>query len=317
MTAVNSEAVSGVHSFLLYGEETAFNTAVTANTHFGLVKNFSPKTNNSNVYLRGMRGTTTGGRNVVGFVGGKAEHSISVEFDVINWFFMEQVLGTATGSDPYTYSESDNTKSITLVRAIDNPGPTTPVDRDETWAGSVVNSVTIKAAVGEPISATAEILSASHFIDTTIHSAVALPTVDPYSFAEASIALPSGSTLTNIIDSLEITITNNYEMLWGLGSRKAKNAVAKARDYKIKFSVKYLDNNLLTKLLGLAIPLDATEPTENATLICTFTNGGKSATFTFTKFVLDDLSGKETLNETIGEEFSGTAYSLAVVEDNT
>ena len=312
----NSEAISGVHSYLLYKAETVFNTAVVADTHFGLVKNFTPKTNNSNTYLRGMRGTTTGGRDVAGVVGGKVENTASIEMDVLNWYFLEHVLGTAAGSDPYTYTGADLPKSITLVRSIDNPG-TTATDRDEVWSGTVINSVTIKASVGEPVNCSLDVMSAGHMFDTTIHSAVALPTVDVYSFAGASIELPDGTALTNIIDSLELTITNNYEMLPGLGSRQASNALPKARDYAIKISFKYLDNDMLTKLLGAASPGATTEATENASLTLNFVNGDKSAVFSFTKFVLDDLSGKESVNEVIGEDISGTAWSLSVVEDNT
>ena len=308
----NAEAISGVHSYLLYAEETTFGTSVTANLHFGLVKSFSPKTNNSNTYLRGFKGTTSGGRNVASFVGGKVENTNTIEMDVITWDFMEYVLGSVSGTTTKTYSEADLPPSITLVRAIDNPG-SAATDRDEIWSGTVINSCTLKAAVGEVVSCSLETLSAGHKFDTTIHSAVALPTIVEWSFAGASIELPSGSALSNIIDSVEVTINNNYEMLWGLGSRLGQNALPKARDYNIKFSVKYLDNDLLTKLLGLAIPLDTTEPTKNATLVLTFANGAHTATFTFTSFVIDSLDGKEELNEVIGEDISGTAFSCSFV----
>ena len=312
----NSEAISGVHSYLLYKEETIFNTAVVADTHFGLVKSFAPKTTNNNTYTRGMRGTTTGGRNVAGYIGGKVENTNTIEMDVINWYFLEYVLGAVAGSDPYTYTEADLPKSITLIRPIDNPG-SSATDRDEVWSGSVINSVTIKATVGEPVSCSVDVLSAGHMFDTTVTSAQTLPTVDVYSFAGASIELPDSTTMDNIIDSVEITITNNQEMLYGLGSRQASNSLPKSRDYQIKFSVKYLDNDLLTKLLGAADPGATTEATENASITMNFVNGDKSAVFSFTKFVLDDLSGKEEVNEVIAEDITGTAWSLSVVEDNT
>jgi len=312
----NSEAIAGVHSFLLYKKETAFNTAVVADTHFGIVKSFTPKSSNTNTYSRGFKGTTTGGRAVAKILPGKAEFTSSVEFDVVNWAFLEFVLGTVAGSDPYTYTMAALPSSFTLVRSIDNPGGSA-TDRDEIWSGSVINSATIKVAVGEPVSVSLEIMSAGHMFDTTIHSAVALPSVDVYSFAGADIELPNATALDNIIDSMEITITNNFKAIGGLGDRRAKNMLPEGLDYKIKFSVKYLDNTLLEYLLGAAEPGATTTPTENATIECNFVNGDKSAKLLFTTFTFDDISGKENVTEAIGEDLSGTAVSLTVTEDNT
>ena len=312
----NSEAIAGVHSYLLYGQESTYNTAVTATTHFGLVRTFTPKTNNNNKYQRGFKGTTTGGRNAAGKVSGIVDNALTVEMDVINWFFLEYILGAAAGSDPYTYTESDLPPSITIARAIDNPGAAA-TDRDEIWSGTVIDSVTIKASVGEAVTANFEMKTAGHYFDTTIHSAVALPTVDLYTFAGASIELPSGTSLDNIIESVELTISNNYKMQPGLGSRFNRNALPAERDYKIKISLKYLDNTILQALLGAAVPTGTTEPTEYASLVLNFERGTKSAVFTFATFYFDDLTGKENVNEIIGEDIPGTAFSLSVVEDNT
>ena len=312
----NSEGVSGVDSYLIYGAETAYNTAVAATIQFGLVTNFSPSTTNNNTYRRGFTGGGQSGRDVIKVLPGKAEHSLSFDFDVINWLFMEHVLGTAAGSDPYTYSGSDATKSITVVRAIDNPGGSA-TDRDEIWSGCVFDSITIKAAVGEPVSVSANVKAGHHSFDETIQSKVSLGTPSVYNFTGGSIELPNASSMSNIIDSVEITITNNYEMLYGLGDRRPLNARPKSRDYKIKFSLKYLDNTYLQAILGLAIPIATTTPTEYATIELNFVDGDRSAAFLFTKFTFDELSGKESLNEMIGEDFGGTANTLVVTEDNT
>ena len=229
----NTEQVAGVGSYLLYGEETTFGTAVTTDTHFGYVTNLSPTLDNSNTYRRSFVGTTTGGRDVAKILPGVIKNSATIDFDVLNWTFMEFVLGTATGTDPFTYTGANAPASITLSRSIDN----VTTDRDEIWAGTAIDSITIKASVGEPVSVSMNILSANHQGDTTVATAVALPTEDVYSFSGADIELPNATPLTNIIDSLEITISNNYEMLYGLGSRRGQNAKAKARDYKISFTV--------------------------------------------------------------------------------
>lgn len=310
----NSEGVAGVDSFLLYGQETAFGTEqTTVNTHLGLVKSFRPGISNNNSYTRGFAGSSSGGRNVVKSVGGTVVHGFSVDMEVLNWDFLEYLLGGTSGSGTITYSETNLPPSATFHRCIDNPGGSS-TDQDLIMIGCVLNSVTIKATVGEPIQVTLEWMNAEKKIDTTILSNASLPSSDVFTFAGASIELPNATALDNIIDSLEITITNNFEMLYGLGSRIASNAIAKARDYKISFSVKYLDNALQQAVLGSLTPGATTEPTEYATIECNFVKGGDSAAFLFTGFVFDDHNGNETLNEAIGEELSGTAYSLTVTE---
>ena len=311
-----SEGVSGVDSYLLYGEESTYNTAVTADTHFGLIKSFSPRTTNSNNYTRGFVGTTTGGRNVAKVVPGRVENDVSFEMDVTHWDWLEFVLGSVSGVGPYVYAEDDNPSSLTLSRSIVNPGGSA-TDRDEQWTGAVIDSVTIKATVGEPVSVSVTLKSSGHLFDTTVQSAVALPSVDVFNFSGASIELPNASALTNIIDSVEITISNNYEILYGLGDRRGQNAKARARDYKIKFTVKYLDNDLLQAMLGAASPTATTNPTEYATMEVNFALGGKSCAFLFSTVTFDNLAGKEDVNEIIGEDIEATAVSCAITDDRS
>jgi len=312
----NTEAISGVDSYLLYGAESTYNTAVTADTHFGLVKSFSPRTNNSNNYTRGFVGTTTGGRNVAKILPGKIENEIGVELDVTHWDWLEYVLGSVTGSGPYTYSEANNPGSLTIGRQIVNPG-SSATDRDEQWTGAVIDSCTIKASVGEPVSVSLTLKASGHLYDTTVQTAQALPSVEVFNFSGGTIELPDATPLTNIIDSVEISISNNYDILYGLGDRRGQNAKAKGRDYKIKFTVKYLDNNLLGALLGAAEPTATTDPTEYASMAIKFSLGGKSCDFVFSTVTFDSLSGKEDVTEIIGEDIEATAISCEVTDDRS
>ncbi len=258
-------------------------------------------------------GTTTGGRNVAKAVPGLSDHSIDVEMDVLNWLFLEYVLGAIAGTTTKTYTETDAPPSMTLHRCIDNPGAAA-TDQDAIWIGTVIDSVTIKCSVGEPVSVTLNMKAGSKKFDTTILSKQALPTVDVYHFAGASIELPNATPLTNIIDTLEITISNNFDMKGGLGSFNPQNAKARTRDYKIKFTVSYLDNALVQAVQGLAAPTDTTEPTEYATITCKFDLAGDLTTFAFTKFVFDEHADNEDVNEIIGEDLTGTAFELTVTE---
>lgn len=310
----NSEAMAGIDSYILTGEETVYNTEqTTVNQHFGILKNFKAKIENGNTYSRGFVGTTTGGRNIAKTIPGKIAHKLSVDFDVINWSFLKYLLGSSSGTGTITYSEDDHPPSMTLHRPIVNPGASA-TNQDGIWTGVVVNSITIKASVGEPISISAELLGAHRELDTSVISKVALPSVDVFSFVGADIELPNGTSIPNIIDSVEITITNNFEMLYGCGGREARNAKAGNRDYKIKFSVKYLNNDLITAVQGAAQPTTTTNPTEYATIEFNFVNGSKSCALLFNTFTFDDHAGNEEHANPIGEDLSGTAVSCTATE---
>ena len=67
----NNELIKGVDTFLLYGVESTFNTAVAAVTHLGLVTNFTPNINRQVQENRGFKGTTTCGQEVAKYTLGQ------------------------------------------------------------------------------------------------------------------------------------------------------------------------------------------------------------------------------------------------------
>jgi len=313
----NTEAIGGVDSFLLYAEEATYNTDPGSGyAHFGLVKSFKATPNNEVTKLRGFSGTTTGGRDVAHFVPGKLSISADLEFDINDWAFMEFVLGTSTGSGPYVYTGSNLPPSLTLHHSIDNPG-SGATDMDLSVTGAVIDSCTIKCAVGEPVSCTINFMAGQILYDTTILSRVAMISDSPFSFSGATIELPDATAISNVIDSVEITIKNNWEILYGLGSRLGQSAKPKEREYTIKFTMKYLNNDTYLKLLGATTPTATGGPTENASLAVKFEKGTQSADFVFTTFVIDEGSLSADLNQLIMEDISGTAASLTVTDDRT
>ena len=312
----NSEAIGGVHSYLLYGAETVYNTAVATTTHLGLLTSFKSSIVNNLTENRGFVGTTTGGRDVVKFTSGKLDLSFTTDMKITNWAFMEYVLGTVAGSDPYTYTGANIPGSLTVAHNVDNPG-TTATDLEESYSGSAVDSCSIKSSVGEPVSASMEFKAAKVIVDTTLSSAVALDDEAVYNFAGGSIELPSGSALSNIIDSVDVTIKNNQEILYGVGSRLGQNALPKERNYNLKITLKYLDNDLVTAALGATTPTATGGPTEYATLVLNFVSGDRSMVMTFSGVQMTDFARSVELNNPIGEDISLTAKTLSAVEDNT
>jgi len=313
----NTEAVGGVDTFLLYAEESTYNSDPGSGyVHFGHIKRFSHTPSNNMYYGRSFKGTTTGGRDIAKFAAGKLGVTASAEFDVIQWQFLKFVLGSESGTGPYQYSGADVPPSITLHRCIDNPGASA-TDQDLIITGAVINSCTVRCSVGEQVSCTLDFLGALVAYDTTILGAVALPDRNLFTFAGGSIELPDGSAISNIIDSVEITVSNNYEILYGVGSRLGQNAKPKAREYKIRFTLKYLDNDMLDKLLGASTPTAAGGPTESATIALKFEEGDKSCDFVFSGFVFDEGTFTDELNEVLTEDLRGTAKTLIATDDRT
>ena len=310
----NAEKIAGVNSYILYGAESTYGTAVSTTKHFGLVTSFKPSLKNNLILGRSFKGTSTGGRNVAKVVGGKFESGFSIDFEPQVFDWMEYVLGTAptglgTGASPYVYAESDAVGSLTVSHSIDNA----TTDRDTQYLGALVNTCTIRCSVGEAVTVSLDFVSGDVDKDSTVQSAVALDTSDPFTFAGGSIEIPDGSAISNIIDSAEITITNNAEVLYGLGSRTGQAGVVKARDYNVKFTLKYLDETFIDWVLGSAT--GPTTPTRSATMSLKFTNGtNKYIDFVFTGVTFEDYSVGADLNEVLTEDMNAICESLSVTE---
>jgi hypothetical protein len=309
---MNIESVGGVNSYLLYTKEATYGTdPTTGYASFGLVKSFKPNITNNQQKLRGFAGSSGSARDVARFVAGKLESSATVDFDVLEWSWMEGVLGSVSGTSTLTFTAADIPPSYTLHGSIANPGGSS-TNQDLSLLGSVIDSVTIKCAVGEPVSVTLNFVCGKPLYDTTVPTNVALSSNEVFNFAEAQIQLPDTTVISNIADSVEITIKNNWEILFGLGSRLGVAAKPKERDYTIKFTLKYLDNSWLSALLGATTPTATGGPTNNATFSVQFSKGSKVCKFAFANFQLDDENINHELNQVITEDITGTAKTLTV-----
>ena len=106
-------------------------------------------------------------------------------------------------------------------------------------------------------------------------------------------------------------------MKFGLGTRLAKTVIPKARDISLRFTVKYLDDKLYSKLLGAATPTSSGSPTAVASALLTFTSGNKSLTITCSNGFIEEFAGTNNLNELIGEDFTLNAKGVGIVWDNS
>jgi len=291
---------------VLYGEETSYKTGATINTHFGLDTNFAASLNNNLNGRRGFKGSTTSGRDVQKFTSGKATYDITMDFDLNDPSFLEFVLGNKTGS---TYQGADIPASISIANCIDN----STTDRDEIYTGVVINSASIKGAINEPITVSLSASAATMDYGSTLTTNTAITSTEPFTFTEATFSLPSGSAINNIVESFEVTINNNNTLLFG-SSREAVNYVPGARDYSIRFSTKYIDDDLLNKALG-GTTIAADQPTQNATVVILLTRpNNDTLTITGTIAPISSYNLAAQLNNPVGEDIELTIATLTIEE---
>jgi len=302
----NIPVSAGSKSYVLWDEETTYNTAVIAASHFGLDTNFDATFKNNMKSNRSFKGSTNGGRDVSKFTAGKAELEFSLDFDVNDDSFLEPVLGDETAG---TYTGTDAPASITVIHAIDN----VTTDRDEVYSGCVINTCNIKGAEGEPVTCSLSCKAAKMSYDAALTSNTALTNAAPYTFSESTFELPTGSAIGNIINDFDITIENNWTLHYGT-SRTATAVTPGERVYRIKLSTKYIDDGVLNKAFGGTSPA-ADTPTLNATFKIILTRpDDDTLTLTFTLAPIDSYNLQASLNEPIGESIELIASSVSIVK---
>ena len=307
----NTEIIAGVHDYILYGQESTYGTTVSTASHLGLLSSFRSTINNNVEVKRGFMGTATTAREGVNAVVGTLDISFSTEFDVVNWAFMEFVLGAVSGSGTLTYVPDDSIPSITMSHSLDNPG-SGPTDRHEVYPGSTFDSCSIRCATGSPVSVTLDGNSKTLEYDSTVATQVGTPSDDVYTFAGADIEIPDTTSINNIIDSIEISINNNYTLFKGCGSRLTQRALPKDLVYEIRFTLKYIDDDFINKALGAAAPTATGSPTSTSVTL-KFGSGSRNCEFRFTN-VLIDWNQNAVKNSALSEDITGYPQNLTVVE---
>jgi len=311
----NTQKIAGVDSWVLYTTETTYGTPIgTTTSNWSYIQSFNPTVKNNMIATRGFVGTSDDARAVSKFSPGQLDVSWSMDVIPNNWQFLEYVLGSATTNgttDVTTYETIDRPSSFTLTHNINND----TTNRQETYAGNVINNFSVKAAVGEAVSVNLSGVSSLVEYDSSTQANVANATNDIWTFQHGSLNIDGA--VSNIIDSVELTIGNNWETKFGLGSRLVATAIPKARDVSLKFTVKYLDDTLYAQLLGATTPTATGSPTAVSSSTLTFTNGTKTLVFTISNGFIEEFSETANLNDLIGEDFTLNAKAVGVVWTNT
>jgi len=307
----------GYGAYVNYGYEASYGAGAVSARTFGAGNKLSVSRKNSMEKIYGL-----GNRNAVAAVALKYAGTASVDFVLCNGSFWRAVLGSVAdgGATPYThtYTEADEIPSFAIDTGVELGGD----DAVTELKGCKIMSCTLTAAVGETVKVKLECPYKTETLSTSGIGSQVAETEVPFTFAQGTLEFPSGTTIANV-QNVELTINNDLEMLYGLGSRLATAGVEKKREYSVKMTAAFTDvTNFLTDFLGASGGPLAGTPAAVATLVLTFTNGGagadeRSFVITLANLYLDDESLPKDVNEVVKEDVTGFALSgTSVVYSN-
>ena len=307
--------ISGGESVCLYAFEDQDGWGVAAASHtasdatkvpFGQGVEVSVSRNNNAERIFGV-----GARNATATVNKQYAGTATINGALSNAYWLLGVMGANSDggtSEAYThtYTEADRVISFTTFTSFEL-GTT---DAQSNLIGCRVNTCTISASVNEPLRFTLECPYRYEALGTTKVSDTA--DVEPiFTFAHGSIEMPDGTAIA-AVQSFELTINNNLDSVYGIGSRFMTDQVAKNREYNFSMTAAFNSHTaLLTYFLNgtnSATAPDAGSGTEIATLELTFTNDdGDILNINLTGVHLNEETLPQNVNEVVKEDVTGWA----------
>lgn len=309
----------GQVSYVKASYETTVGTESAFTNDFGLGYGVSVTPTRRNNMLRT---TGLGSRNVTDQKLGKYEGTLSVSFVVSNSYFFEAVLGSsasaAVGSAyDHTYTEANAVATMSVENGMDMS-----TDSVYTFIGWAINSCTLSASIGETVKCTLEGPYKTETEDATIDGSPPVVTGNsPFTFAHGTLA--RGGTLANV-QSFELSVTNNVEWVYGLGSRLGGATVGKSREYRFTVTMAYDTAAQIDDFYGAdGAPGGVAVSPDEQSLTLTLTNGLAGASeetilVTLTNACFDEHGNPQDIDSVIMENITGYGESLSVVgTDNT
>jgi len=278
--------VAGTSSFISFGWESTFNSAVTCDKAFSQgVRLPTYDIDNDPEFIYAL-----GNQDLQAQIAKTFKGTWGVEFIYSDCWWIRGIMGAAptkAGGGPYTYTWtvansgiSNTQNSMSLNFGVDF----ITTDSNQVLTGCIANSMTMTFAVSEPIRVRLEGWYAGITKGTVLVSAATVGE-QPMVFSQATLQFPSGNTVLDV-QSVELSFNRNNDPIYALGSRFPQANVPKQREWSIRVSSTYeLDSDFWDHLLGSTTVPTATVA-EVADLILTLTNGlgttyTRSLVFTF------------------------------------
>ena len=280
MSAPGTFVKSASSVYLEYGYETNFGGGVTNPPMlFGKeVKASSLEFKNNQMPL-GQLYTPE----IESFAYGRNEGKLSVEYVLSNPWFLQSIFGVATSADAdgggsgtvYTHTWSSNPSTDAEIRDLSsmalrigfNVGAGSADDFVRKPIGAVCNAMTMRMAINETVKITQEILWGNESVSETFATPTGaiLAGEAPYTFVHAVITSPlTGSTLATV-QTFDLNLNTNAELLYELGGATSKDAWRKILEMTGKVGITVKDSDFLNEVYSRS------ETSNN--LVVTISNG--------------------------------------------
>jgi len=321
---------TGAFGYVQYGRESTFGTLATCiDKVFGLEQ----KVTNWNITNNRMALTALNQVTPAVFAYGTTRGSLGIDFVLSNPWFLSTLFDDVctaacmptAGSHTHTYSICDKLRTPVSVEIGVEEGAT---DITRQLVGGVVNSISLRSAIGEPIRGSADI-SYSDEIECGL-TIDATPSSDlcnfPYTFAYGNLTTTAGTIAE--IQSFDINMNQNSDLLYTHNTSVAADGFRKLMEVTGSFTASYLDVELLRDIYAQAhctggAGIDAaTFAREQTTLTLVFNNGltgagtEKTITLTGTGVGFADHAVSIEPNEPVFETINWQIRTLAPVAVN-
>ena len=247
---------TGAFAYAKYGYETAFATAVTADKKFGLQDKVGSWTlTNNRINLAQLNQIEPNK-----FAYGQQQGTISMNYVLSNPWVFGAIYGApsvgsisngvATHSYPHASNgQPKNVRSATVEIAFDASESGGDIVR--TLKGCITNSLALSTTVGQTVDVTQDLSYGKEDAPSTSFSgsnAPVKPTSEfPYTFAHAKLTV--GDDVIAQVQDLDITFTQNSDMLWGLDSHQAVATYRRVFDITGRFRSSWINKKRLEDVL--------------------------------------------------------------------
>jgi len=192
---------------------------------------------------------------------GKNEGKVSMEFVLSNPWFFEAILDSVQ-SDPAAGNlfshewDSDPSLAGSTIKVINSMALAIAFDVNTDHirlpVGVVCPSLSFKMALNETIKVTQELIWGEETVNQTFSEPDAVPLAGevPYTFVNALITDPTTGTTLATIQTFDLNINSNAELVYGFNSANSEDAFRKILELTGKVGVTVKDSHFWDEVLG-------------------------------------------------------------------
>ncbi|NCD07001.1 MAG: hypothetical protein EOL97_12860 [Spirochaetia bacterium] len=273
-------AYTGKQSFVLVGEETAYNTAVATTKDLGVIASVDASLNNNTITIDSI-----GCRQAIDLLAGNFDGTLSFSGTLNSGAILEMFFGQSTddatstdyrhvfvdklGTEVTALPVASNTKSYTISTNHDDT-----TDVVFTYSGCKINSLSMNLEVGGALTFDAEAIIGNVTTSTTVGTKIC-STTQPLMFAQGSVSTGTAGSeaVKTPVSNFSITFNNNIDTndIRGIGSRKPIDLIVKKLELTGDFTAKFGDKTEADRFLGGATVINGTPA--DTSIIFEVTNG--------------------------------------------